>query len=71
MKMSQEPEGCPVSRQPGDTGKADRVGSLSTSASSETEGPSEQESSSKEVNTQLAHLEERVSTHIQATFSFS
>ncbi|XP_004068304.1 bromodomain-containing protein 3 [Oryzias latipes] len=60
MKMSQEPEGCPVSRQPGDTGKADRVGSLSTSASSETEGPSEQESSSKEVNTQLAHLEERL-----------
>ncbi|RVE55399.1 hypothetical protein OJAV_G00236730 [Oryzias javanicus] len=46
--------------QPGDTGKANRVGSLSTSASSDSEDPSEQERSSEEVDMQLAHLEERL-----------
>ncbi|RVE73938.1 hypothetical protein OJAV_G00036260 [Oryzias javanicus] len=60
MKISQEPEACVVSRQPGDTGKANRVGSLSTSASSDSEDPSEQERSSEEVDMQLAHLEERL-----------
>ncbi|XP_024134207.1 bromodomain testis-specific protein isoform X2 [Oryzias melastigma] len=59
-KISQEPEGYVASRQPGDTGKANRVGSLSTSASSDSEGPSEQENSSEEVDMQLAHLEERL-----------
>lgn len=60
MKVPQEPEGCPLPRHRVNKGKGDRVGSLSTSESSESDSSSEAESSSEEVAMQLANLEERV-----------
>lgn len=66
LKIPQE-EDCPVPQQRADKGKGDRVGSLSTSASSESESSSEAESSSEEVATQLANLKERVGIHMPVT----
>lgn len=60
MKVPQESDGCSIPRQRVDKGKGERVGSLSTSASSESESSSEPEGSSEEVAVQLANLEERV-----------
>ncbi|XP_026200718.1 bromodomain testis-specific protein isoform X1 [Anabas testudineus] len=60
MKVPQEPEGCPLPRHRVNKGKGDRVGSLSTSESSESDSSSEAESSSEEVAMQLANLEERL-----------
>uniref|UniRef100_A0A8P4G162 Bromodomain-containing protein 2 n=1 Tax=Dicentrarchus labrax TaxID=13489 RepID=A0A8P4G162_DICLA len=60
LKVPQETEGCSMPPQRVDKRKGDRVGSLSTSASSESESSSEAESSSEEVASQLASLEERL-----------
>nr|XP_020465718.1 bromodomain testis-specific protein isoform X2 [Monopterus albus] len=60
LKVPQEPEGCPVPPQRVVKGNVDRVGSLSTSASSESESSLDTESSSEEVALQLANLEERL-----------
>lgn len=60
LKVPQQPEGGPVPCQRIIQGRGDRVGSLSTSASSESESSTESESSSEEVTTQLADLEEQV-----------
>ncbi|XP_039985051.1 bromodomain testis-specific protein isoform X2 [Xiphias gladius] len=60
LKVPQEPEGCSIPRHRVIKGKGDRVGSLSTSASSVSESSSEAESSSEEVAMQLANLEERL-----------
>ena len=60
LKVPQEPEGCSIPCQRVVKEKGDRVGSLSTSASSVSESSSEAESSSEEVAIQLANLEERV-----------
>ncbi|KAI3369086.1 hypothetical protein L3Q82_026053 [Scortum barcoo] len=58
-KVPQEEEGCSIPQQGVDKGK-DRVGSLSTSESSESESSSDAESSSEEVAMQLASLKERL-----------
>ncbi|XP_022076481.2 bromodomain testis-specific protein isoform X1 [Acanthochromis polyacanthus] len=60
LKVPQELESCSVSHQLVDKGKGSRVGSLSTSESSDSESSSEAESPSEEVATQLASLEERL-----------
>uniref|UniRef100_A0A4W6D0A2 Bromodomain-containing protein 2 n=1 Tax=Lates calcarifer TaxID=8187 RepID=A0A4W6D0A2_LATCA len=60
LKVPQEPEVCSIPRQRAIMGKGDRIGSLSTSASSESESSSEADSSSEEVAMQLANLEERL-----------
>ncbi|KAM7410570.1 hypothetical protein PAMA_001821 [Pampus argenteus] len=60
IKVPQEPDGCSIPRQRVDKGKGERVGSPSTSASSESESSSEPEGSSEEVAMQLANLEERL-----------
>lgn len=67
QKISQE--NCPVAQQQVDKGKGHRVGSLTTSASSETQSSSEAESSSEEVATQLANLKERVGIYTPVTKS--
>ncbi|XP_074492574.1 bromodomain testis-specific protein isoform X2 [Sebastes fasciatus] len=59
LRVPQE-EGCPIPHQRADKGKGDRVESVPTSASSESESSSEAESSSEEVSMQLAHLEEQL-----------
>ncbi|XP_070764468.1 bromodomain testis-specific protein [Enoplosus armatus] len=56
LKVSQEAESCSIPHK----GKGDRVGSLSTSASSESESSSEAENPSEEVATQLANLKDRL-----------
>ncbi|XP_042339672.1 bromodomain testis-specific protein isoform X2 [Plectropomus leopardus] len=60
LKVPQEAEGLSIPHQRADTGKGDRVGSVSTSESSESESSSEAESPSEEVAMQLANLEERL-----------
>uniref|UniRef100_A0A3Q3LQI0 Bromodomain-containing protein 2 n=1 Tax=Mastacembelus armatus TaxID=205130 RepID=A0A3Q3LQI0_9TELE len=60
LKVPHKPEGCVLPCQLVVKGKGDRVGSLSTSASSESESSSEADSSSEEVAVQLASLEERL-----------
>ncbi|XP_034439128.1 bromodomain testis-specific protein isoform X2 [Hippoglossus hippoglossus] len=60
LKVPQEPEGGSVPRQQVINGKGDRVGNMSTSASSVSESSSEEDSSSGEVSMQLANLEERL-----------
>lgn len=64
-------ENCPVPLQQTDKGKGDRVGSLATSASSETESSSEAESSSEEVATQLANLKERVGIYAACNMEYT
>ncbi|KAK2835998.1 hypothetical protein Q5P01_016482 [Channa striata] len=60
LKVPQEPEGCSISCQEVGKAKGERIGSVSTSASSESESSSEVQSSSEEVAMQLANLEERL-----------
>ncbi|KAG7228651.1 hypothetical protein INR49_008427 [Caranx melampygus] len=60
LKVPQQLEGGSIPCQRIIQGKGDRVGSLSTSASSESESSSESEGSSEEVATQLADLEEQL-----------
>lgn len=60
LKVPQEPETCSLPHQRVIKAKGDRVGSLSTSESSQSDSSSEAESSSEEVAMQLANLEERV-----------
>uniref|UniRef100_A0A3B4ZTQ4 Bromodomain-containing protein 2 n=1 Tax=Stegastes partitus TaxID=144197 RepID=A0A3B4ZTQ4_9TELE len=60
LKVPQESEGCSVSHPLVVKGAGSRVGSLSTSESSDSESSSEAESPSEEVAMQLANLEERL-----------
>uniref|UniRef100_A0A3Q3VZL0 Bromodomain-containing protein 2 n=1 Tax=Mola mola TaxID=94237 RepID=A0A3Q3VZL0_MOLML len=59
LKIPQE-ETRPAPHQQADKGKGDRVGSLTTSASTDSESVSETERSPEEVATQLASLKERL-----------
>lgn len=67
LKVPQEAEHCSIPQQRVDKGKGDRVGSLSTSVSSESESSSEAEGTSEVVATQLADLKERVGIHMPVT----
>ncbi|KAF3835704.1 hypothetical protein F7725_028262 [Dissostichus mawsoni] len=60
LKVPEGVDVCPIPRQQLDKGKAERVGSVSTSASSESDRSSEAESSSGGVSVQLANLEEQL-----------
>ncbi|KAL3046850.1 hypothetical protein OYC64_021134 [Pagothenia borchgrevinki] len=60
LKVPEGADVCPIPRQQLDKGKAERVGSVSTSASSESDSSSEAESSSGGVSVQLANLEEQL-----------
>ncbi|KAK1896788.1 Bromodomain testis-specific protein [Dissostichus eleginoides] len=60
LKVPEGVDVCSIPRQQLDKGKAERVGSVSTSASSESDRSSEAESSSGGVSVQLANLEEQL-----------
>nr|XP_033937938.1 bromodomain testis-specific protein isoform X2 [Pseudochaenichthys georgianus] len=60
LKVPEGVDVCPIPRQQLDKGKAERVGSVPTSASAESDSSSEAESSSGGVSVQLANLEEQL-----------
>ncbi|XP_029285772.1 bromodomain testis-specific protein isoform X2 [Cottoperca gobio] len=60
LKVPQGTDVCSIPNRRLDKGIGDRVGSVSTSASSESESSSEAEGSSEVVSVQLANLEERL-----------